>query len=319
MKQYDVIALGELLIDFATTGVSEAGNPVLEANPGGAPCNVLSMLANLNKKVGFIGKVGKDFLGEFLAGEVTKQGIDITGLSRDEKIPTTLAFVNNAPDGERSFSFYRSPGADMMLRKEDIDFSLLDNTTVFHFGTLSMTDPEVEAATRAAIDYAKSKGCILSFDPNLRPPLWNDLDRAKAMMEAGMEVCDILKISDNEIQFVTGVDDIDEGIKIIKEKYNPTLLCATLGKDGSIVVYKDMWVRCDGFKMETCVDTTGAGDTFMACAINYVLEHGMDDLSEDKLKEMLRFANAAAAIITTRVGALKSMPVRAEVEALLNR
>lgn len=317
MGKYDVAALGELLIDFAKKDVSVTGNPMFEANPGGAPCNVLAMLQKLGRKTAFIGKVGSDFLGDFLANTVKEQGIDVTGLSRDAKVPTTLAFVNNTPDGDRSFSFYRSPGADMMLGKEDVDVSILDDARIFHFGTLSMTDPDVELATKFAVEYAKRAGKIISFDPNLREPLWDDLARAKEKMEYGMSVCDILKISDNEIEFVTGEKDIEAGVEMIKEKFAPKLICATLGRDGSIALYGDCKVKEAGFIQENTVDTTGAGDTFMACVLNYVCENGLDGLAESQLRDMLVFANAAASIITTRVGALRSMPEKYEVEKLI--
>lgn len=317
MCKYDVAALGELLIDFAKKEVNVTGDLMFVANPGGAPCNVLAMLQKLGRKTAFIGKVGNDFLGEFLAKTVEDQGIDISGLSRDNKVPTTLAFVNNTPDGDRSFSFYRNPGADMMLSKDDVDLSIIDNAMIFHFGTLSMTDDSVEQATKLAVDYAKKNGKIISFDPNLREPLWDDLERAKEKMEYGMSVCDILKISDNEIEFVTGQSDIETGIKIIKERYSPKLICATMGKDGSIALYGDIEVKEDGFVQENTVDTTGAGDTFMACVLNYVCENGLDNLTKKQLTQMLVFANAAASIITTRVGALKSMPERTEIESLI--
>lgn len=317
MSKFDVVALGELLIDFSKKGVGLTGNPVFEANPGGAPCNVLSMLGHLGKKTTFLGKVGKDFLGDFLADTLKEQGIDTTNLSRDENVPTTLAFVDNAPDGDRSFSFYRNPGADMMLREEDIDFSVLDSSSIFHFGTLSLTDSGIEQTTKTAVQYAKNKGLLISFDPNLRPPLWKDLNRAKDMMAYGMSVCDILKISDNEIEFFTGTDDIEAGINMLNEQYHPKLICATMGKEGSIALYKKHKVKCEAFLQERTVDTTGAGDTFMACILNHVLELGIENLNESNLKHMLVFANAAASIITTRIGALKAMPTRSEVESFL--
>lgn len=317
MSKFDVVALGELLVDFSKRGMSASGNPMLEANPGGAPCNVLAMLHKLGKHTAFIGKVGADFLGDFLADEVKEQGIDISCLSKDEKVPTTLAFVDNAPDGERSFSFYRNPGADMMLRKKDVDLSVLDNTTIFHFGTISMTDTQIEETTKYAVNYVRQKGKLVSFDPNLRPLLWDDMEHAKEMMIYGMSVCDILKISDNEIAFVTGTENVEEGIQMIKDKYSPTLICATMGKGGSIAVYDDLWVKEAAFLQKDSVDTTGAGDTFMACVLNYVLEQGLGNLNEMGLRQMLLFANGAASIVTTRTGALKVMPERQEVKDFL--
>ena len=215
MKKYDVVAIGELLIDFTENGVSEQGNPMLEANPGGAPCNVLSMLQRLGKKTAFIGKVGKDAFGEMLKEVVEAQGIDTTNLLMDETVPTTLAFVHTEKNGDRSFSFYRNPGADMMLRSEEINMDVLKNATIFHFGTLSMTEEQVAAATKTAVQKAKEAGSIISFDPNLRPPLWKSLEMAKKQIWYGISQCDILKISDDEIAFLTGTEDIDIGISRI--------------------------------------------------------------------------------------------------------
>lgn len=313
---FDVVALGELLIDFTENGLNDAGNPVLTANPGGAPCNVLAMLQKLGRKTAFIGKVGRDAFGDFLTATVEEQGICTKNLLKDEKVPTTLAFVHTAPDGDRSFSFYRNPGADMMLREKDIDYSVIDDSKLFHFGTLSMTDSEVEKATVAALDYAKKKGKLISFDPNLRPLLWDDMEHAKRMMIYGIEHCDILKIADDEICFLTGCDSVEAAVKAFTEKYSVKLACVTLGKNGSIALYAGRQVTAAPFIREDTIETTGAGDTFMACVINYCLENGLDNLTDEMLHEMLRFANAAAALITTRKGALKVMPERAEIEAL---
>lgn len=317
MKKYDVVALGELLIDFAMSGQSEQGNNVFEACPGGAPCNVLAMLNKLGKKTAFIGKVGNDQFGKLLKATIEDIGIDAKGLLMDEDVRTTLAFVHTFPDGDRDFSFYRNPGADMMLSEEEVDMDLIRDTKIFHLGTLSMTDEPVRAATKKALDVAKEAGCLISFDPNLRPPLWKSLDTAKEMMEYGFGYCDILKISDNEIQFVSGKEDYDEGIQYLQEKYNIPLIFLTLGKDGSRAYYKGMRVERGGYKVNT-IETTGAGDTFCASAINGVLERGIDNLTETDLAEILTFANAAAAIVTTRKGAIRSMPEAEEVYELIN-
>ncbi|MDE6053733.1 MAG: carbohydrate kinase, partial [Lachnospiraceae bacterium] len=198
MEKYDVVALGELLIDFTENGVSGQGNPLFEANPGGAPCNVLAMLSKLGDNTAFIGKVGKDFFGEQLKSAITEVGINADNLYMDEEVHTTLALVHTYPDGDRDFSFYRNPGADMMLREEELNEDLLKNTKIFHFGTLSMTDEGVRGATKKAIEIAKESGAVISFDPNLRPPLWKSLDDAKEQTAYGLSKCDILKISDNE-------------------------------------------------------------------------------------------------------------------------
>lgn len=313
MKNIDVIALGELLIDFTENGLSANNNPLLEANPGGAPCNVLAMLQKLGKKTAFIGKVGKDAFGKYLMETVSDIGIDITNLVQDESIPTTLAFVHTAEDGDRSFSFYRNPGADMMLAKEDIDYSQIDEAKIFHFGTLSMTHEGVREATKQAVLRARESGLTISFDPNFRPLLWDSKETAKEMMKYGFSTCDILKISDDEITFVTGKERIEDAIFAFREEYQPKLMCVTCGKNGSYAIYDDRMIKCDAFIRDDTIETTGAGDTFMACVLNYILEHGLSALKEADLKEMLTFAATAASIITTRKGALKVMPTMDEI------
>ena len=312
-RLFDVTALGELLIDFTENGTSSQGNPLMEANPGGAPCNVLAMLERLGKKTAFIGKVGKDMFGNQLKAAVEEVGIDTRNLIMDENVHTTLAFVHTYPDGDRDFSFYRDPGADMMLTKDEVQKELIENSRIFHFGTLSSTHEGVREATRHAIELAKEAGCIITFDPNLRPPLWKSLDDARKEIEYGMTKCDVLKISDNEVEFLFGTTDYDKGAAMIREKYNIPLVLITMGKDGSRAYYKDLRVEAAPFLQENTIETTGAGDTFCASTLNYVLEHGLEDLTEANLKELLTFANAAASLITTRKGALRVMPSRQEV------
>ena len=312
-KIFDVTALGELLIDFTENGESSQGNPMMEANPGGAPCNVLAMLEKLGKKTAFIGKVGADMFGNQLKKAVEEVGIDTRNLIMDKKHHTTLAFVHTYPDGDRDFSFYRDPGADMMLTKEEVQKELIQSSRIFHFGTLSSTHEGVREATRHAIELAKEAGCLITFDPNLRPPLWNSLEDARKEIEYGMTKCDVLKISDNEVEFLFDTTDYDKGAALIREKYNIPLVLITMGKDGSRAYYKDMRVEVAPFLQENTIETTGAGDTFCASSLNYVLEHGLEDLTEENLKELLTFANAAASLITTRKGALRVMPSKEEV------
>ena len=316
-RKYDVTALGELLIDFTENGNSEQGNPLMEANPGGAPCNMLAMIQKLGGTTAFIGKVGKDMFGRQLKTAVEAVGIDTRNLMEDEEVHTTLAFVHTFPDGDRDFSFYRNPGADMMLTKEEIQEDLIRNSKVFHFGTLSSTHEGVREATRYAIDVAKEAGCLISFDPNLRPPLWNTLEYARKEIEYGLSKADILKISDNEVEFLCGTSDYDEGAKMLIEKYNIPFVCVTLGKDGSRAYYKGMRVEVPGFVQKNTIETTGAGDTFCGCMLHYIIQHGLEDLTEENLRELLTFANAAASVITTRKGALAVMPSKEEVERLL--
>lgn len=313
MKNFDVVALGELLIDFTSNGISEQGNPLFEANPGGAPCNVLSMLSRLGKKTAFIGKVGNDSFGRQLEEAIKEVGIDSKGLCKDDEIHTTLAYVLKLANGDRDFAFYRNPGADMMLSKEDVDFELIRDTRIFHFGTLSMTDEICRNATKAAIDEAVNSGAIISFDPNLREPLWKSLDDAKEQVAYGMSKCDILKISDNEVVWFTGKDDYDEAVEEIRNTYDIPLVLLSMGADGSRAFYKEYKVSVPAVLRDNTIETTGAGDTFCGCMLNYILEHGIENLSEENLTELLTFANMAASIITTRKGALRVMPTKEEI------
>ena len=279
-KRFDVVALCELLIDFTANGTSEQGNPLFEANPGGAPCNVLAMLRKLDKKCAFIGKVGDDMFGRQLKAVAEAAGIDMSGLRMDQSVHTTLAFVQTDAYGDRDFSFYRNPGADMMLTEEELPLDMLRDAKIFHFGTLSMTHEAVRQATKAAVLAAKEAGAIISFDPNLRPPLWDSLNEARAQMLWGLSQADVVKIAD-------------------------------------YASYQDRKVFVPSFLLGGTIETTGAGDTFCASVLNFVLDHGLNGLSKDDLRAMLRFANAAAYLVTTRKGAIRSMPERAQVEAIL--
>ena len=315
----DVTALGELLIDFTENGISEQGNPILEANPGGAPCNVLAMLTKLGNQTSFIGKVGNDSLGKMLKEKVTALGIDTKYLYQDEKVHTTLAFVHTAEDGDREFSFYRNPGADMMLRAEEVNEEAIKESKIFHFGMLSMTHEGVRAATKKAVETAKENQVLISFDPNLREPLWDSLDEAREQVSYGMSMCDVLKISDNEIEWYTGESDYTKAVEKILENYQIPLILVSMGKQGSRAYYKNQMVEVPAILQKNTIETTGAGDTFDACVLDYILKHGLENLSEQNLKEMLTFANAAASIVTTRKGALCVMPSKEEVEEILKK
>lgn len=317
MKKIEVTAIGELLIDFTENGVSNQGNPLFEANPGGAPCNVLAMLAKLGNKTAFIGKVGKDFFGEQLKSAIEEVGIDASHLLMDEEIHTTLAMVHNGENGDRDFSFYRNPGADMMLCESEIPVTLIQDSQIFHFGTLSMTHVGVREATKKALAVAKESGAIISFDPNLRPPLWESLELAKEQVLYGLGMCDVLKISDNEIQWLTGKEDYTEGVQWIKERYDIPLILVSMGREGSRAYYKGEMVEVGPFIQKDTIDTTGAGDTFCGCVLHYLLEHGLNGLTSEQLEEMLTFANAAAALVTTKKGALRVMPIIEDVLKLM--
>ncbi len=313
-KTIDVTALGELLVDFTQNGYSAAGNPIMEANPGGAPCNVLAMLTKLGKKCAFIGKVGKDTFGDMLENTLKEVGIDTRGLKRDRRVHTTLAFVHTAPDGDRSFSFYRNPGADANLEEKELDEDLIKSSSIFHFGSLSLTDEPCRSATVKALQIAREAGCIISCDPNLRESLWPDLETAREQIAKGIAACDILKISDNEVIFMTGEEDLDRAAAILLEKYpNIKLMNLTAGRSGSIAFYGGSIVREAGEHVDKVIETTGAGDTFCGCVLNYVLEHGLEGLTENNLHEMLKYANRAASLIIQRKGALKVMPEKEEI------
>lgn len=317
-NKYDVVALGELLIDFTQEGVSRQGNQLFEANPGGAPCNFLAMLAKLGKRTAFIGKVGRDQFGYALKAVLEEAGINSDNLVFDNEVHTTLAFVHNFPNGDRDFSFYRKPGADMMLTADDVNEDLIKSSRVFHFGTLSFTGEKAREATKKAIGIAEENNLLLTFDPNLRAPLWESLEFAKEQIIYGLKHCDVLKMSQEELEFVTGVKHIPEAVSRLRDEYPIKLILVTMGEDGSMAFYRDMQVEKQAFRQKGTVDTTGAGDTFFASAIGYVLEHGLDDLSENELAEMLAFANAAAALITTKKGALRVMPEKQDILELIN-
>ena len=321
MEQYDVVALGELLIDFTESGVSNQGNGLFEACPGGAPCNVLAMLRKLGKSCAFVGKVGEDMFGVLLQHTILAAGINADHLIMDSKIPTTLAFVKTLPGGDRDFSFYRKPGADMMLTADELPVETISNARIFHFGTLSMTHEGVREATVRAVAIAKEGGALISFDPNLRPPLWEDLEDARKAIAWGLAQCDILKIADNELEFMTGETDFYKGAAILHQKYpNIKILNVTAGADGSYSFYgEEEPVFVPSCKLGGVIETTGAGDTFCASVLNFVLENGTACLTEQDRENMLRFANTAAYLVTTRKGAIRAMPEREEVMAILSQ
>lgn len=316
--KFDVAALGELLIDFTNSGKSAKGNGLFEANPGGAPCNVLAMLAKLGKKTAFIGKVGDDLFGRSLREVIRTAGIDSQGLILDPEAHTTITFVQTAPDGDRDFVFYRNPGADCLLKETELDPDLLRNIRVLHFGSLSLTHPSARAATRAAVKFAKASGATVSFDPNLRVPLWDSLKTAKEQIFWGCEQCDILKVAKEELEFLTGSQDIQSGQQMLQTRFpNIQILFVTDGSKGSWAFYRRLSAFRPAFGQLHTIDTTGAGDTFCGCCLNYLLEHKLNELMEENLTEMLDFANAAAGLVTTKRGAIRSMPSISSIRELL--
>ncbi len=317
VKKMDVTAVGELLIDLVQNGTGSQGNPQFEANPGGAPANVLAMLSKLGRRCAFLGKVGRDAFGDQLEHTLQALGVDTAGLRRDTRIPTTLAFVHTLPGGDREFSFYRKPGADLMLRPEEVDEDRIQNARIFHFGTLSLTDEPCRSATEAAVALAREAGAVISFDPNLRLSLWDSEEAARKRIFWGLGQADVVKISDNEVSFLTGTEDYPAGSeKLLAAFPNIRLLDLTMGAEGSIAFCGGKRVFEPAFRLGGVIETSGAGDTFCALVLNYILEHGLD-LEEEDLHEMLRTANGAAYLVTTKKGVIPSLPDREQIEQLL--
>lgn len=297
---YDVVALGELLIDFVPAGTSELGNPCFEANPGGAPCNVLAMLATLGHKTAFIGKVGADIHGKRLKRVIRDVGIHTSGLVIDPDTDTTLAFVQLDENGDRDFSFFRRPGADTMLAEDELDIELIQNTRIFHFGSLSLTNQPVRRATQRAIELAKETGAIVSFDPNLRPPLWPTMEDAREQILWGCAQCDVLKLAKEELEFLAG-QNINDGVDLLCRQFpNLKMVFVTDGKNGATAFAGEHNQTHPTYLEVKTVDTTGAGDTFMGCCLHFILENGLENWTEEKLDNLLCFADAAATLVTAK-------------------
>lgn len=317
-REYDVIALGELLVDFNALHSNDFDSVVYESNPGGAPCNVLAMLSNLQKRTAFIGKVGDDFLGHALQQRIVRMGISTEGLSKDKKRNTTLAFLNDSKTYPHQYLFYRNCTADMNLDEGDVDADMLSRTRIFHFGFLSFTHKRCRKATRKAIKAAKSKHRLISFDPNYRPVLWPGEEEARKWMLYGCSVCDILKVEASELAFITQQTTIQNGVDFLQKHYSISLILVTSGEAGSQAFMGSRKVYQEAFLTNRTIDTTGAGDTFLGCCLAYILEQGME-LSDHQLQEMLFRANAAASLETTRKGAIRAMPTQAELEDYLKQ
>lgn len=317
-REYDVIALGELLVDFNALHSNDFDSVVYESNPGGAPCNVLAMLSNLQKRTAFIGKVGDDFLGHALQQRIVRMGISTEGLSKDKKRNTTLAFLNDSKTYPHQYLFYRNRTADMNLDEGDVDADMLSRTRIFHFGSLSFTHKRCRKATRKAIKAAKSKHRLISFDPNYHPVLWPGEEEARKWMLYGCSVCDILKVEASELAFITQQTTIQNGVDFLQKHYSISLILVTSGEAGSQAFMGNRKVYQEAFLTNRTIDTTGAGDTFLGCCLAYILEQGME-LSDHQLQKMLFRANAAASLETTRKGAIRAMPTQAELEDYLKQ
>lgn len=316
--KYDVTALGEILIDFADVGKTDENYPIMAANAGGAPANFLSVLAKYGKKTAFIGKVGDDVFGNLLLETLKSSEIDMSGVIVDDNCFTTLAFVTLDENGDREFSFSRKPGADTCITKAEVPTDIIDASAVFHFGTLSLTTEPSKSALKFAVDYAKGEGCLITFDPNLRRPLWSSLDEAKAAIEWGLGKADVVKISDEETQFMWGdISYADAASKLIRD-YGVSLAMVTLGKNGAYLANKNGGAYVPT-PPATTIDTTGAGDIFGGSAVSCLISFGKhpSELSVDELNEIAVFASAAASLSTEKRGGIPSIPEYNDVIAYM--
>lgn len=312
---FDLVALGESLIDFTPSGKNDLGMQLFARNPGGAPANVLAMNSKLGGKTAFIGKVGKDDFGFFLKATMEKAGIDVSGLTMTEEVNTTLAFVQLTESGDRSFSFYRSPGADICLKTEEVSESLLKNCRIFHFGSVSLTDEPVRSATLNAAKKAKSFGAVVSYDPNYRPLLWKNEREAKTEILHALPLADIVKVSGEEMALLTGETDLSAGAERIAE-YGPTLVVVTLGPGGAFYFTRRASGTVPTYDVKT-VDTTGAGDAFWGAFLHGIRGKTLgeiQEISDAEWKRIVAFGNAAGSLTTTKKGAIPAMPALEQIE-----
>ena len=305
---YDVVALGELLIDFATVSADTDDYPTMAAHPGGAPANFLAALTKYGYKTALLGKVGQDAFGNMLLGTLEKAGIGTEGIVVDSAWFTTLAFVTFDSQGDRSFSFARKPGADTQLRVEELKLPLIDEAKAFHFGTLSLTDEPARTATYQAVAYAKSKGKLITYDPNLRRPLWQDMDECRKQLIWGLSQADVVKISDEEVEFLFDCAP-EAGADKLLEEYGVSLAMVTLGPKGAYLKSHKASCYVSGPKVRP-VDTTGAGDIFGGSAVSrlLVLDCPPEDLDAQQLRQIGTFATTAASLSTEKPGGIPSIP-----------
>ncbi len=316
----DVVALGELLIDFATQSSDGDGYPTMAAHPGGAPANFLAALTKFGAKTALLGKVGTDAFGKMLLGTLKKAGIETRGLLTDDRYFTTLAFVTFDQHGDREFSFSRKPGADTMLTFDELDLSLIDEARVFHFGTLSLTDEPARSTTYQAVAYAKAQGKLITYDPNLRKPLWHSLEEAREQLIWGLTQADVVKISDEEVEFLFGLG-VQEGAEYILNHFDVKLVFVTCGADGCWFQNRRARGQVPGITGLKVVDTTGAGDIFGGSAVWKLLQTGEkpEELEEDALRDIAAFACTSASLSTTRSGGISSVPAYSEVIERMGR
>ena len=313
----DVVALGELLIDFTCVSTDGAGYPTMAAHPGGAPANFLAALAKFGAKAALLGKVGADAFGRLLTATLEDAGIETKGLIATDDVFTTLAFVTLDETGNREFSFSRKPGADTCISFEELELGLIDEAKVFHFGTLSLTDEPARTATQKAVAYARNAGKLITYDPNLRKPLWKDLEVAKEQLLWGLAQADVVKISDEEVEFLFGLG-VREGAAHILENYGVKLVLVTCGADGCWYQNGKASGHVPGLSGIHVIDTTGAGDIFGGSLVWKLLQIGKapEELSREELEDAVRFACTSAGLSTTQSGGISSVP---EYEEVLKR
>ncbi len=314
---FEVVALGELLIDFTPAGCSSSGENLFEENPGGAPANVVTALARLGRRTGFIGKVGNDQFGYYLRSVLEKHNVCTNGPALDSEANTTLAFVHLAENGERSFSFYRNPGADTRLTIDEIKPEMLD-TRIFHFGSLSLTDEPTRSTTLAVLRKMKEQNVLVSYDPNFRPPLWSSLSQARKLMLQAMHYADIVKLTDDELLFVLGTNDLARGSAELAIEFDLSAVLVTLGERGCFYYVQGQTGVVPAFSVEA-VDTTGSGDAFVAGILHKVLEHDfpITQWNRVEMEESVLFANAVGGLASTKKGGIPAMPSLDEVNQLL--
>lgn len=317
-KEVDIVALGELLIDFTEAGKSSSGKKLFEQNPGGAPANLLTVAAHMGYQTEFIGKVGADMHGDFLKKTLEEEGIGTRYLIQDESFFTTLAFVEIAENGERHFSFSRKPGADTQLRAEELNQKLLENCKIFHFGALSLTNEPSRTATIEAVKGAKAAGVLISYDPNYRESLWFDKQTAVSQMKSMIPYADIMKVSDEELVLLTGVEDYNKAVTQLLE-LGPKLVAVTLGSDGVLLAREYKREKVEGFKVNA-IDTTGAGDSFWGGFLSEYLkqEKSLEEFTWEEIKNCAVYGNATAALCVQRRGGIPAIPKKKEVEQFIN-
>ncbi len=313
-SRYDICALGEFLIDFAPSQNSPSGSLAFTGNPGGAPANLLIAATKLGLSASFITKVGDDVFGELLKKTLDDNGVDSEGLITSKSHPTTLAFVSLDSKGDRSFSFYRHETADVCLSPEEVHYDLIASSRMFHFGSVAMSTEPARSANFAAAKFARDNGIPVSFDPNLRIPLWNDLTEAKRVILEAMHYADYVKLSDYELAFLTESPDIETGVHVLSAIYDFKFLCVTLGENGCMFSAKQGSYKLGGYKVD-CVDTTGAGDAFYGCLISQLVGKNIESFSYEELCNAMRLANAAGALTTLSYGAIPALPDVEQIKA----